>query len=462
MSLEREYIRNTFPRLPSTSQRAILHLHEEYTDPADGFIAASKEQIISSVKKQGDHRIMAVSSIEKALENLESTSTLSKRNGGFFSSFFVTSEKDKGFHYVRSYDFLSSPEFIKNSQRSLRFESFLLTQNPYNSPIHLNMEELYLNKSNEGNIKTDYFHHFGEALHHVAKLIASGRWVVTFSGRKHYRHDKESFDTCLERIKTAIREYCTRDASKKRKTRIKDKFDKHKLIFKLRQESTKVTDIYERRAPLRDLKDIAAQYGHDIDDIPMDEVKRIHQLKVKLVKKYGTLGTQLYREAVRDKYFPQRGNFSFYQDCQSGKFAEFIEDHYILPEIGVKIQELINTVEISTSSYQIDKPLFQQLEVYFSHFQETYPDQLQALFEKISEKNEGLFEYVKAHSDSIKKAFKKMRAWQKNKAAYELEQNAKLRDDKKKEDPDEKGSKETKPYDSAKVFKDFFPDTLPE
>ncbi|NMH67312.1 hypothetical protein HF072_00645 [Bacillus sp. RO3] len=419
MALNLDTIKSTFNSLPRIVQQSVFCL-DNFTDPADGRITINKDRFINYTQTM---KIMAKKSAERAWDLLEVIGVVTTRNGSLFNNFFINSEKDKGFHYLKHFNFFDTEEFLKNTQRGFRFEMRLLTQNPYNSPLHFFMEELYYNKTNESSIKTDYFQHFRDAAHHIAKTIAVGRWELTLGTSRFYLGAKESSQDCYNRVMDGLQRFCTRDYQNERKTRIKDKFDKHKLTFKLRKEFTKFSDVYDRRAPLYDLEKIAAQYGHDISEVPTEEVKKIHKLKMKLIKTYGTAGTELYRSVIKDKYFPERG-FAFYEDCHNGKFTQIIEDIYIMPAIGEYIQQWFKNVKAETSTGPIQENFINTLNKYSKHYLENYPDKTQSLLSQISHDFEGLFEYAKTTSDSFKALITKVRKYQMKKAAYELEQQA--------------------------------------
>ncbi|QHE63942.1 hypothetical protein FHE72_23410 (plasmid) [Rossellomorea vietnamensis] len=420
MALNLDTIKSTFNSLPRIVQQSVFCL-DNFTDPADGRITINKDEFINYTQGM---KIMAKISAERAWDLLEIIGVVTNRNGSLFNNFFINSEKDKGFHYLKHFNFFDTEEFLKNTQRGFRFEMRLLTQNPYNSPLHFFMEELYHNKTNEESNKINYFQHFRDAAHHVAKTIAAGHWELTLGSSRFYLGAKESSKDCYNRVMDGLKCFCSRDPKNARKTRIKDKFDRHKLTFKLRKEFTSFSNVYERRAPLYDLKEIAAQYGHDISEVPTAEVEEIHKLKMKLIKKYGTVGTELYRSVIEDKYFPERG-FAFYEDCQSGKFAQTIEDIYIMPVISDYIRNWFKDVQVDTSTGPIQESLIQNLNKYSKHYLEDYPDRTQTLLTEISCDHEGLFEYAKTASTWFKALIHKVRTHQKRKAAYELEQQAK-------------------------------------
>ena len=99
-----------------------------------------------------------------------------------------------------------------------------------------------------------------------------------------------------------------------------------------------VTSIYEpeRLATLRDLRDIAIRYGHDLEQFEQSSLEKIHMAK----KNYTIILGNMAYSYIETAYnaFPEQ-SFIFPRLMREGKFGNYILNFYVMPVIRMTLSQ---------------------------------------------------------------------------------------------------------------------------
>lgn len=339
---------NKLINLTTKALRLIPHL-EMMTD-IDGRIYSSVEDI----KKEN---LITPRLIPAALKECEKFGFITKNADGSYKNNFhyLTTGEEKQFKYINVYDFFNHDAFKKHYKRSLNFFYYILTSKLPGKFHTIAAERLYKNSLNEDNLVIDYFQDFNDMVTHVSKWVSEGYLEVKIDGQLFSNVSGSDKETYFNIVKDALYTYCGKTSLNNRKSRIRNEKDHHLLKLRVSEKMVskeKIVSVYDRRSTLKDLEEIALQYGFDLNDFHIEYLHTIHQLKKKMHDELGSVGIRIYRQAIIN--FFENGSYNFDDLILNNTFSIVLYKGYILPIIKMEIHSYFNTISpeaIETNSF---------------------------------------------------------------------------------------------------------------
>ncbi|GAB6501227.1 hypothetical protein [Bacillus cereus] len=300
----------------------------------DGRIYADEEEI----RKQN---LMSPRCIPAAFKDLEKANCITKENGVYYNKMAVhIEEKPTQFTYVSLYKFFQKDAFKKLYKRALQFIFYILTSQLPGEWHRFAIERGYITATNNPILR--YFYNFKDFLNILVSLIENGLIEVEFKldGKTVFLTQK------CENVRELLEEYCELQGSRKKRTCSINK--SHVIRVRIAEKlvkKEKVTSIYDpnRLATLRDLRDVANLYNHDLEQFSQSSLEKVHMAKKKLFDNFGNYGIELYRECLHSFFEEQSHRFP--QLMREGKFGSTLINFYVMPVIRMTINQKLEQMK---------------------------------------------------------------------------------------------------------------------
>ncbi|MEB9673235.1 MULTISPECIES: hypothetical protein [Bacillus cereus group] len=302
----------------------------------DGRIYVDKEDI----RKQ---ELMSTRCIPTAFKDLEEANCIYKEDGVYYNNMAIhIDHRPTRFTYISLYKFFQDKHFKKLYKRPLQFLYYILTSQLPGEWHRFAIERGYVTATNNPILK--YFYNFKDLLNVLVLLIENGLIEIEFThdGKKHL------LTSDIENVRELLEVYCELNELN-RKKRTCDEKKSHVIRVRIAKKHVKrenVTSIYEpeRLATLRDLRDIAIRYGHDLEQFEQSSLEKIHMTKKKLYDNFGKYGVQLYRDSLQ-RFF-QEQSFIFPRLMREGKFGNYILNFYVMPVIRMTLSQKLEKMKV--------------------------------------------------------------------------------------------------------------------
>lgn len=372
--------------LLNTTSLRLIPLLSERSD-LDGLIHFS----IDEIKRQG---FMTEKLVPAALEGLEKIGWLRKGVGGRYYSMYTchTTPENKGFYYINQYKLFQKDVFKKMYKRRINLLYYILTAKIPGEWHYVMVEKLYKNKAFMEQLAISYFDDFDDLMNNLIPLIEAQIIEVRLGRGKEATILTGKTAQLRERIYT----FCGKEQAAKRKKRMSSKKNHHSIGIRISNEVIKdKTTIYDvdRRSTLRDLEEIAEEYGYSLDVFSEDSLKEVHMMKHKIHKEFGNIGISIYRESLRA--FFQTNDYAFSRLMNNGEFGKIIHNYYVIPRIKI---ELTHAIEQAATTQNLSKT-----EAFLRYFtNEAYPDDLVLFDYQMIHQFSHVYEWGKQTSDTWK------------------------------------------------------------
>jgi hypothetical protein len=336
--LDKSFLKqNLLTKLTTKSLRLIPQL--EMSTDIDG-------RILADVYDLRQMNVMTPRLISSALQECEQFGFISKNDDGtYFNNFhYITKDSEKGFNYINVYDFFNDEDFKSLYKRSLNFFYYILTSKLPGNFHTVAAELLYQNAMNQNELAVNYFQDFSDFANHLSSLVAAGYLEVKV-GNAFFSNPNGSFkEDYASTVKNALYKYCGKDSENMKKSRIKNKRDRHLLKIRVTESLIKTTQnsVYDRRITLKDLEMVALKYGYNLNDYAIELLKEIHMVKKDLHNKFGRAGIEMYRNAIVH-YFHDK-NHRFEADILNGEFSDTLKKEYVLPLVKLTLHSYFKNV----------------------------------------------------------------------------------------------------------------------
>ncbi|WP_445506740.1 hypothetical protein [Niallia sp. 03190] len=368
--------------LTTKALRLIPHI-ETFTD-IDGRVVASYEDF-------KDHGLMTPRLLPEAFLEMEHFDFLGKdADGNYYNKFhYLSSKNEKNYNYVNLYEFFGHKNFKGLYKRDLMFFYYILTSKLPGHFHTIAAELLYMNEINKDNVKFTSFQDFKDMATHLAYIVSLGFLELQLGKSLFSNPAGTDCAAYANKVKDALYTYCSKDSNKK--SRIRNKRDRHLLKIRVTESlvSAGKKSTYETRSTLKDLHEMAAEYGHDLDDFHIDYLKPVHMLKEKLHREFGKVGITMYRDALKE-YF-QGQSHKFANHIIDRQFADIIKKIYVMPKITFQLHSYLS--EVGLGNWSVSKEMLTKTENYIEYLTtEAYYDDMILFNVLANEKNEDLLD----------------------------------------------------------------------
>jgi hypothetical protein len=336
--LDKSFLKqNLLTKLTTKSLRLIPQL--EMSTDIDG-------RILADVYDLRQTKVITPRLLSSALKECEKFGFISKNDDGTYFNNFHYSNKDfeKGFNYINVYDFFNDEDFKSLYKRSLNFFYYILTSKLPGKFHTVAAELLYQNTLNQDELAIDYFQDFNDFANHLSSLVSFGYLEVQLGNTFFSNPSGKSKQDYAVSVKNALYKYCGKDSGNMKKSRIKNKRDRHLLKIRVTESliNAEKKSVYDRRITLKDLEIVALQYGYDLNDFDIELLKSIHMVKKDLHNKFGRAGIEMYRNAIAQYFHGQSHRFE--ADILNKDFSDILKKQYVMPLIKLTLHSYFKNV----------------------------------------------------------------------------------------------------------------------